>query len=74
MSINTTESILVTADDVAAMLKISTRTLWRLRSTGKLPQPIRLGGSVRWRASDIDAWIAAGCPTEKTPRMGGKRS
>jgi len=55
--------LLVSAEAVAKCLDVSVRTLWRLRSSGKLPEPIRLGGSVRWKASDIHAWIDAGCPS-----------
>lgn len=55
-------SLLLSAETLAKRLEISLRTLWRLRSGGKLPPPIRLGGAVRWRTADIDAWVAAGCP------------
>jgi predicted DNA-binding transcriptional regulator AlpA len=35
----------------------------RLDRAGKLgPRPIKLGGCVRWRADELEAWIAAGCP------------
>jgi predicted DNA-binding transcriptional regulator AlpA len=54
--------LLLSAEKLAQILGISIRTLWRLRAAGKLPVPIRLGGSVRWRLADIEAWIAAGCP------------
>ena len=57
-----TPSILVSARTLAKRLGISVRTLWRLRTSGKLPHPIRLGGAIRWRAAEIDAWIDAGCP------------
>lgn len=53
---------LLSAGKLAERLGVSIRTLWRLRAAGKLPHPIRLGGSVRWRPEDIQAWIAAGCP------------
>jgi len=56
-------TLLLSAEKLAELLDISLRTLWRLRAAGKLPAPIRLGGSVRWRCSEIEAWIAAGCPT-----------
>jgi predicted DNA-binding transcriptional regulator AlpA len=55
-------SLLITLPDLAKMLKISTRTAARLRSRGKLPKAIQLGGCVRWRRSEIQAWIDAGCP------------
>jgi excisionase family DNA binding protein len=57
-----TEPALITAQEVSRMLKISTRTLWRLLSAHKVPEPIRLGGLVRWRHDDLKNWIAAGCP------------
>jgi hypothetical protein len=30
---------------------------------GVLPRPVYVGEYARWRASDIDAWLSAGCPT-----------
>lgn len=47
--------------EVAYIVSISTRTLWRLVSAGKFPQPMRIGGSTRWRAADVEHWIEAGC-------------
>jgi predicted DNA-binding transcriptional regulator AlpA len=52
---------LLTADDVAAMLQVSKRTVWRMRQTLQLPRPVKVGGAVRWRAADIESWIAQGC-------------
>lgn len=57
------ESLLITADEVATMIGISTRTLWRLLSAGKLPTPVRIGGSTRWQRDAIREWIRSGCPT-----------
>lgn len=56
------QPVLLTADELASLLRLSKRTLWRLRSAGKIPPPVRLGACVRWRVVDIDAWLAAGCP------------
>lgn len=53
---------LISATELADLLQISTRTLWRLRSAGKLVEPIKLGGSTRWRLDEVQKWIAAGCP------------
>ena len=53
---------LITADQLASMLQISTRTVWRLKSAGQLPKPVEVGGSVRWRAEEIHNWINRGCP------------
>ena len=56
------EPLLLTAAQVADLLGVSTRTLWRLRSAGSVPAPVKLGGSVRWRGSELHQWIDAGCP------------
>lgn len=58
-----TTSLLLTASRLAAILSVSVRTLWRLRAAGKLPKPVHLGGSLRWRAEEVQAWIDAGCPS-----------
>ena len=58
------EPLLLKAEEVAALMAISTRTLWRLVSVDSFPQPVRIGGSVRWRKSEIENWIASGCPRE----------
>lgn len=65
------EPLVVTVDEVAKMLRLSKRSVWRLRSAGVLPAPLRLGNSVRWLKSDIDAWIAGGClpPAALDPRL-----
>ena len=56
------QPILITAAELAHMLQISVRTLWRLRSAGQLINPIRIGGNTRWRLDEVREWIAAGCP------------
>ena len=57
-------ALLLKAEEVAQMLAISTRTLWRLVSTDGFPQPVKLGGSTRWRAAEVAAWVAHGCTQE----------
>jgi excisionase family DNA binding protein len=57
----TPEAMLLKADEVSQMLAISTRTLWRLVSTKRFPAPVRLGGSTRWRASDVKSWVEGHC-------------
>ncbi len=54
--------MLVPIGDVAAMLALSRRTVFRLADAGKLPPPLRIGGSLRWRLADVRKWIADGCP------------
>ena len=55
-------ALLLTAGELARELRCSVKTIDRLQSTGKLPSPQKLGGSRRWRRSEIEAWIAAGMP------------
>lgn len=35
-------------------------------AAGLTPAPIRLGGSILMRRSDLDKWISLGCPDRKT--------
>ncbi len=57
-----TRERLLDVRQVATVLDVSVRSVHRLRDGGKIPAPVRIGGSVRWRATEIDAWIARGCP------------
>ncbi len=66
---------LMSARQVAELLNISTRTLWRLKSAGRLPSAIRIGKSIRWRREDLNTWIEEGCQTpistDNVPRRKG---
>ena len=53
---------LLTAKVVGEMLSLSKRQIFRLNCCGKMPAPIRIGGSVRWAESTISKWLAAGAP------------
>ncbi len=57
---------LLSAKELAAKLLLSARTVWRLRSSGKLPKPVPVGGSVRWRLSDIQRWLDMDCPDQRS--------
>jgi predicted DNA-binding transcriptional regulator AlpA len=57
---------LLTARAVGEILSLSKRQVFRLNSSGKIPQPVRIGGSIRWIESQINEWIAAGAPDRKT--------
>lgn len=69
MQFNTTPAapdpgpLLLTAQQVADLLQVSPRTLWRLVSAQKVIGPVRIGGNTRWRREEVQAWIAAGCPS-----------
>jgi predicted DNA-binding transcriptional regulator AlpA len=65
MNQKTLDPVLISADDLAALMQISTRTLWRLLSAKQVPKPIRLGGSTRWRLDQVRKWIEQGCPPQE---------
>jgi predicted DNA-binding transcriptional regulator AlpA len=56
---------LLTAKDIARRLSLSKRQIFRLNNCAKIPAPLRISGSVRWRLSDIAKWIELGCPSRK---------
>ncbi|MEZ6069504.1 MAG: helix-turn-helix domain-containing protein [Pirellulales bacterium] len=58
--------MLITARELATMLAIGERTLWRLLASGKLVAPVKIGGATRWRVEDVEAWIEAGCPVPES--------
>ena len=49
------------ASDVALMLNCSTRNVYRLRDSGKIPTSVKIGSLVRWHEQVIRNWIADGC-------------
>ena len=53
---------LLTAAEAAEVAGVAKRSWWRYVSSGKAPTPVRLGGAVRWRRSELAEWIQAGCP------------
>lgn len=64
---------LIGVRDVATITSLAPRTIWRYRDAGYLPPPIKIGTAVRWRRSDIEAWIADGCrPVRHVSRGGGR--
>jgi excisionase family DNA binding protein len=64
------EPALLDVRAVARMLDCSWRHIYRMADSGRLPRPIRLGSLVRWRKSDLDQWLAEGCPSV---RKGGAK-
>jgi predicted DNA-binding transcriptional regulator AlpA len=52
----------MTVGQLAKLIQKSVRSVWRMRSAGLVPRPVKLGGGVRWRVEDIERWIAEGCP------------
>lgn len=55
-------AVLISIHDVATLLDCSTRHIYRLVDTRRIPQPIKLGAMLCWVRADFEQWIAAGCP------------
>lgn len=49
---------ILTLEEVAAYLKAGKRTVYRLAANGEIPA-FKLGGTWRFRRSELDQWIAA---------------
>ena len=46
--------------DLESLFQISRATIYRWVKEGSFPQPIHLGANmVRWKVSDIEAWVIA---------------
>jgi prophage regulatory protein len=56
------EKRLLGVDDVARLLGVSSRHVYRLADGGRMPRPVKLGGSVRWDRQAIELWLEKGCP------------
>jgi excisionase family DNA binding protein len=57
--VNTTHARFLTVGEVAAVLRVSNMTVYRLINGGELPA-VRVGRSFRLREADLDAYLAAG--------------
>jgi predicted DNA-binding transcriptional regulator AlpA len=60
------QPLAISAKELAAMLGVSLRQVWRLDSSGMLPNKIRLGGSCKWIRSEIMSWLEHGCPDRQS--------
>ena len=57
-------------EGVAALLNCSTRHIYRLADSGRMPRPLKLGALCRWSRAAVEDWIGRGCPP---CRKGGGR-
>lgn len=71
---STAETLLMTAEEIAELLRLSVRSVWRLRSAGGIPKPLRIGSAtIRWRRNEIMEWVKAGCPSLASRENGTRR-
>ncbi len=52
-----TVTVLLRVEQVALMLSVSKRTVWRLVSGGQLPQPVSIGRCKRWKQTDVEQFV-----------------
>jgi excisionase family DNA binding protein len=57
MTKHNSESGILTIKEVAEYLKVTERTIYRLAAAKKIPA-FKVGGTWRFRTTDIDGWIA----------------
>jgi excisionase family DNA binding protein len=48
----------MTLSELAAFLSVSNQALYDLRSKGRGPRGFRVGRQIRFRMSEVEAWIA----------------
>lgn len=54
--------LLLDVGAVRKLLSCSRAHVYRLCDAGRMPKPVKLGWLSRWRRSDLEEWIADGCP------------
>ena len=60
-----TEKIVLTADECAAVLGISRSTWYQMFQGGKTPIGVKLNRCRRWSSEELKKWVAAGCPPRR---------
>lgn len=51
---------LLTSSEVAKMVRVSAKSIYKWMDENRFPQSIKAGHMHRWRESDIEDWIAKG--------------
>ena len=67
-----TAPALIDVDEVATLCRISARTVRRMADSGAMPRPRRLNSLIRWPRIEIEDWVAAGCPSCRSAKRGGR--
>lgn len=58
---------LLTARETAALLRCSTRQLYRLSELPDFPRRYHIGRSVRWESGEVSAWLRASAQQAPAP-------
>ncbi len=57
--------LLIDIGQLVVLLRRSAASLERDQAAGRLPAPVYVGGSRRWRRQEIEDWVRAGCPNRE---------
>jgi len=55
----------MTAKESAQLCRLSKRSWFRLHACRKVPAPILIGASLRWRKEFVERWIEMSCPDRR---------
>ena len=70
IDMNEASDEILTIDEVAAYLKAGRRTVYRLAANGQIPA-FKLGGTWRFRRTELDRWIAGRIDTHGRSKPDG---
>ena len=59
---NDERRLLIGAAELGDLLGVGKSTIWSWHSAGRIPQPVHIGGTTRWRQEEIEDWLEAGAP------------
>lgn len=62
----TDDQATITVNDMAKLLKLAIKTIWKWEAAGRIPRAHRLTRrTVRWERADIDLWLSVGKDMEQ---------
>ena len=56
------DRLAIDAEELAAALGVSERSVWTMNSAGELPEPFKAGKRTLWDVSDLRAWMRSNRP------------
>ncbi len=59
------DSWLLTAEQAWILCNLSKSAWYKARARGRIPDPVKIGGALRWRREELERWIESGCPTKE---------
>jgi predicted DNA-binding transcriptional regulator AlpA len=65
---------LLTQDEAAEILKLSVRTVERLRVSGRGPKFLKIFRSVRYRPADVEVWLASRIVSSTSEEIGNGKA